>query len=96
MSNPLLTASGLPLFDQVKAEHVAPAVEQILSQSAELLAEAEQAPLGDWDALMEPMRKIDLLFEYGWAPVNHLWGLPIVTNCERHMRNPCQTSCSSA
>ena len=68
MSNPLLTSSGLPLFDQVKAEHVAEAVEQILSQSAELLAEAEQAPLGDWDALMEPMRKIDHLFlvVLGW------------------------------
>ena len=75
MSNPLLTSSALPLFDQIKSDQVAPAVETILEQSATLLAEAEAAPLGDWDALMEPMRKIDLLFEYGWSPVNHLLGV---------------------
>jgi len=75
MSNPLLTRSGLPPFDQIQPDHVAPAIEEILTASAELLSQAEAAPLGDWDALMEPMRKIDLLFEYGWSPVNHLLGV---------------------
>ena len=75
MSNPLLVDSGLPLFDQIKAEHVEPGVATILERSAALLAEAEAAPKGDWDALMDPLRKIDLLFEYGWSPVNHLLGV---------------------
>lgn len=73
--NPLLRSSGLPAFDQIKPEHVAPAVAEIIRQSTSLLAEAEAAPLGDWDALMDPMGKIDLLFEYGWSPVNHLLGV---------------------
>ncbi len=73
--NPLLIQSGLPAFDRIQPEHVAPAVESILAQSKELLAEAEAAPLGDWDALMKPLGKIDRLFEYGWSPVGHLLGV---------------------
>jgi len=73
--NPLLLSSGLPAFDRIKPEHVAPAVAEIIKQSTSLLAQAEAAPLGDWDALMDPMGKIDLLFEYGWSPVNHLLGV---------------------
>ena len=73
--NPLLTSAGLPAFDCIQAEHVASAVETILKRSNALLEEAEAAPLGNWDALMEPMRKIDLLFEYGWSPIGHLLGV---------------------
>lgn len=74
-TNPLLTRTGLPVFDQVAPEHIEPAVDTILQEAALLLAQAEAAPLGDWDALMDPMRKIDLLFEYGWSPVSHLLGV---------------------
>lgn len=70
--NPLLATSGLPAFDLIKPEHIAPAVTSMLQSASRLLEEAEAAPLGDWDALMTPLRSIDLLFEYGWSPVNHL------------------------
>ena len=73
--NPLLLSSGLPAFNEILPEHIAPAVSEILRQSTLLLAEAEAAPLGDWDALMNPLGKIDLLFEYGWSPVGHLLGV---------------------
>ncbi|HPF13031.1 MAG: M3 family metallopeptidase [Planctomycetes bacterium] len=73
--NPLLQRSGLPAFDRIQADHVAPAVKAILAESEQLLKQAESAPLGDWDALMNPLGQIDLLFEYGWSPVGHLLGV---------------------
>ena len=73
--NPLLNSAGLPSFDRIEPPHVAPAVATILERSDVLLKEAEAAPLGDWDGLMGPMRKIDLLFEYGWSPIGHLLGV---------------------
>ncbi|MEZ6132619.1 MAG: M3 family metallopeptidase [Planctomycetaceae bacterium] len=73
--NPLLRRHGLPAFDLIQPEHVHPAVRAILEESARLLSEAESAPLGNWDALMTPLGKIDRLFEYGWSPVNHLLGV---------------------
>ncbi len=73
--NPLLRTTGLPAFDQVKPEHVEPAVVAILEEAGKHLAEAEAAELGNWDAVMRPLGKIDLLFEYSWSPVNHLLGV---------------------
>ena len=73
--NPLLRRHGLPAFNQIQPQHIAPAVTAILEEAAAHLADAENAPLGDWDAVMTPLGKIDLLFEYGWSPVNHLLGV---------------------
>jgi len=73
--NPLLSREGLPAFDAIKPEHTAPAVTTILKECDENLAAAETAELGSWDGLMTPLGKIDLLFEYGWSPVNHLLGV---------------------
>ncbi|MCA9051290.1 MAG: M3 family metallopeptidase, partial [Planctomycetaceae bacterium] len=70
-NNPLLQSSGFPAFDAIRAEHVDPAVDEILNRASQYLREAEAAG-GDWDALMRPLEQIDLLFEYGWSPVNHL------------------------
>ena len=58
--NPLLIKTGLPPFDQIKVEHIAPAVEKILAESQTLLDQAESATLGSWDALMDPLGEIDL------------------------------------
>jgi len=74
-NNPLLQQSGLPAFDRIQPEHIEPAVTALLETSATLLEEAEGAEPGNWDALMTPLGKIDLLFEYGWSPVSHLLGV---------------------
>lgn len=73
--NPLLRRAGLPAFDQIQPEHVEPAISAVLAECSELLAASESAKLGDWDAVMNPLGKIDLLFEYSWSPVNHLLGV---------------------
>ncbi|MDG2129035.1 MAG: M3 family metallopeptidase [Fuerstiella sp.] len=73
--NPLVRQTGLPSFDAIRPEHVKPAMTSILKQAETYLLQAEAAPLSDWDALMSPLGKIDVLFEYGWSPVSHLLGV---------------------
>ncbi|MEQ9408101.1 MAG: M3 family metallopeptidase [Fuerstiella sp.] len=73
--NPLLLNHGLPAFDRIRPQHVEPGVRALLAKAAEHLSEAESAATGDWDALMTPLEKIDLLFEYGWSPISHLLGV---------------------
>lgn len=70
--NPLLTSRGLPAFHEILPKHVEPGIRSILQATEEYLQQAESAALCDWDALMSPLEKIDLLFEYGWSAVNHL------------------------
>lgn len=73
--NPLLANEGLPPFDRIQPDHIKPAVTSMLERAAALLQQAESAPLGDWDSLMQPMEDIDILFEYGWSPISHLLGV---------------------
>ncbi|MEO2019554.1 MAG: M3 family metallopeptidase [Fuerstiella sp.] len=73
--NPLACRTGLPAFDTIKPEHVEPAITAILQEAETCLAHAEAAPLAEWDALMSPLGKIDVLFEYSWSPVSHLLGV---------------------
>ena len=74
-ANPLLQTSGLTAFDRIEPAHIEPAVKEILAKAEELLKKAESAPIGDWDALMDPQDAIALLFEYGWGPVGHFQGV---------------------
>ncbi len=71
-TNPLLIESGLPPWDRIQPEHVQPAATAMLSHCRELLQQAEQTPDASWHSLMEPLEKIDILFEYAWSPVGHL------------------------
>ncbi|MCL4110301.1 UNVERIFIED_CONTAM: hypothetical protein GTU68_006578 [Idotea baltica] len=71
-NNPLARRTGLPAFDQVQAQHVRPAVTEMLASANEFLQQAVSAEEGGWDAIMQPMEQIDLLFEYVWSPIGHL------------------------
>ena len=70
--NPLLVNAGLPPFADIRPEHVAGAVQCIVSRSREILQQVESVDTDGWSALMQPLEAIDLLFEYGWGPVEHL------------------------
>jgi len=71
--NPLLTPATLPLFDQIRPEHVAPAIDSLLTQSNAAL-EAVAAPdfPSEWNAIA---RELDVSTEklgFAWGAVNHL------------------------
>ena len=71
-SNPLLIEVGLPAYDRILPEHIAPAVEIVLKRCREVLARVEESTETSWSALMDRMEEVDRLFEYGWSPIGHL------------------------
>ncbi len=73
--NPLLCAEGLPKFDQIKPEHVVPAVKNLLADAEQALSALEESIEPTWDACFAKLEEIDRPFEYAWGPVSHLFGV---------------------
>ena len=71
--NPLLDFSGLPRFAQIKPEHVAPAIEQLLAENRALIAQllADDAP-PTWGSFVRPMEDANERLSRAWGPVGHL------------------------
>ncbi|GGW39943.1 oligopeptidase A [Vreelandella hamiltonii] len=73
--NPLLESHELPPFADIRAEHVVPAVEQLLDEgrdAIERLAQqaAHQPPT--WDNFAAPMEAVNDRLSQAWSPVLHL------------------------
>jgi oligopeptidase A len=71
--NPLLDFAGLPRFAEIKPEHVAPAIDQLLTENRALVARllSDTAP-PTWDAFMLPMEDANERMSRAWGPVGHL------------------------
>jgi oligopeptidase A len=70
MSNPLLDFTDLPLFDRIRAEHVAPAVDALLAECEHAL-DTVVAPgfPADWRALAATLDTATEKLEIGRAHV---------------------------
>eukprot|EP00186_Timspurckia_oligopyrenoides_P003753 CAMPEP_0182442316 /NCGR_PEP_ID=MMETSP1172-20130603/1235_1 /TAXON_ID=708627 /ORGANISM="Timspurckia oligopyrenoides, Strain CCMP3278" /LENGTH=722 /DNA_ID=CAMNT_0024637091 /DNA_START=113 /DNA_END=2281 /DNA_ORIENTATION=+ len=79
-SNPLLSASNLPLFGEIKAEHVVPAMEFLLEQLEQDFSELEntldkireQGETPKWEQLVHPLEKSGDKIGRVWGAINHL------------------------
>ena len=73
MSNPLLDFDDLPLFDQIRPEHVAPAIDTLLAHS-EAALEAVVAPdfPASWEALSQTLDCSTEKLSRAWGAVSHL------------------------
>ena len=73
MTNPLLNNSELPLFSQIKAVHVEPAIEQLLAEARttveQLLADNDTYT---WGNLIEPLEQAEDKINKAWSPVSHM------------------------
>ncbi len=75
MSNPLLKQSLLPAFSSIQAEHIEPALDQVLAKNRQRIAEllkSEQVPGKGFLALIEQW---DDELEQLWSPISHLNGV---------------------
>jgi oligopeptidase A len=69
--NPLLDFSGLPRFAELKPEHIAPAIDQLLAEGrATVAAVAHAAP--SWDAFVAPLEDANERIGRAWGQVSHL------------------------
>ncbi|MDH0142906.1 oligopeptidase A [Aquipseudomonas alcaligenes] len=73
-ANPLLQDFDLPPYSQIKPEHVEPAVEQILADSREAIAELlkTQQASPSWDGLVLALDELNARLGRAWGPVSHL------------------------
>ncbi|HET9268354.1 MAG TPA: M3 family metallopeptidase, partial [Vicinamibacterales bacterium] len=75
MDNPLLHETALPAFGAIRAEHVEPAVRQVLEQNrGELQALLESGASG-WDGIVAPVERMQHRLARTWSPVGHLNGV---------------------
>jgi oligopeptidase A len=72
-TNPLLDFSGLPRFDAIEPEHVAPAIEQLIADASAVLATLEQ-PSADvsWENFVIPLENTTERLGRAWGIVSHL------------------------
>jgi oligopeptidase A len=73
MTNPLLDFSTLPRFNEVRAEHIAPAVEELIGggrATIERLASLDVAPT--WESFVEPLDDANEKLARAWAQIGHL------------------------
>ena len=73
MSNPLLDFSGLPLFDRIAPQDVAPAIDVLLDRASQAL-ETVTAPdfPADWNAIAKVLDVATEHLATAWGAVSHL------------------------
>ncbi|MBL8477946.1 MAG: oligopeptidase A, partial [Sterolibacteriaceae bacterium] len=71
--NPLLDFSGLPRFDAVTPDHVAPAIRQLVAENRHLIEHliAAETP-ATWDGFVQPMLDAGERLSRAWGIVGHL------------------------
>ncbi len=73
MTNPLLQFDALPLFDQIRPEHVAPAMDTLLAQASAALETVTAADFpADWTAIAKVLDVATEQLGRAWGSVSHL------------------------
>jgi len=73
MTNPLLDTSGLPLFDRIAPEHVAPAMDVLLAAADQALEKVTAADFPtDWTAISKTLDVSTERLGLAWGAVSHL------------------------
>jgi oligopeptidase A len=72
-ANPLLDFSGLPRFASIRAEHVAPAIDQLLAENRALLQTLVCADVSaTWADFVAPLDDANERLSRAWGAVGHL------------------------
>ncbi|MCW5601334.1 M3 family metallopeptidase [Nitrosomonas sp.] len=73
MMNPLLDFSGLPRFDDIQPEHISPAVDELLHNCREVVAQARLASTPPtWQDFVQPVSDMNEKLSRAWGQVSHL------------------------
>lgn len=73
MKNPLLNFDGLPRFDEIRPEHISPAIDSLLERCLSVVNELE-APMPEvtWDNFITPLDDCTEQLSRAWGIVGHL------------------------
>ncbi|HLR16928.1 MAG TPA: oligopeptidase A [Alcanivoracaceae bacterium] len=87
--NPLIDFTGLPSFSNINAEHVKPAVEQLIADGrSKIKAVLEQPTTPTWATLVDVLDAEDDRLNKAFSPVSHLNGVA-QTEVLREAYNAC-------
>ena len=76
MSNPLLNIQDLPNYSDIKAEHIEPALDEMLKEGRALTKSLlEENDSYTWDNLIEPLEIADNEMSRMWSPISHMNGV---------------------
>ncbi len=71
--NPLLDIGKLPLFSQIRPEHITPALDVVLQENRDWLAKTLASDTRfSWDNLIAPLNEAGNKLERAWSPVSHM------------------------
>ena len=72
MTNPLLAHHTLPPFSAITADHVTPAISELIAQGRAQLAQLLSGlTTPTWDTLVAPLEEQSDKLDQAWAPVSH-------------------------
>lgn len=71
-TNPLLDFSGLPRFDAIQPEHIAPAIDALLADAEAAVKTAETVSPVTWASFAEPLDDATERLWRAWGQVGHL------------------------
>ena len=74
-TNPLLDFSGLPRFDEIRPEHIAPALDVLLAEAEAAVATAETVQPVTWSGFVVPLDDATERLWRAWGQVSHLQGV---------------------
>ncbi|HEV7269716.1 M3 family metallopeptidase [Pseudoxanthomonas sp.] len=72
MTNPLLDFSGLPHFDAIRPEHIAPAIDRLLAEAEAAVKTAETVAPVTWETFVVPLDDATERLARAWNQVVHL------------------------
>lgn len=88
MDNPLLETNGLPAFNQIRPEHIKPAIEQIIADNNAAIDQLIDQEEPDWNSLINPLSLLEDRLSKAWSPVRHLNSVKANDDL-RHAYNEC-------
>lgn len=71
-NNPFLATTGLPQFDRMTPDQVAPAMDKVLADAEAGIEKIESSLTPTWAGLLEPLDELGIPFDYSWGCVSHL------------------------
>jgi oligopeptidase A len=76
MNNPLFYAPKLPPFSQIKPEHIVPALEQVLNENRQQIAQlVDSTKHFTWDNFVQPLNELNDRLNQVWNPISNLHGM---------------------
>jgi oligopeptidase A len=87
-TNPLLRELPLPAFQDIRPEHVGPAIRELLAANRARVAELEETPAPTFANFVEPLEDLQHRLSRAWSPVGHLNGV-LNSDALREQYNAC-------